>query len=123
VQFADARQVVAANSKTVKVTIAPKPASSVSLRSASGKNGTLKVAGTTSPSGVSGAKVEVLALNTAPGAPTRFKVIGTVKLGAGKSTFSFHGKVERGTRWVLQVEYIRPAEASSFSGLRTVQVR
>ncbi len=123
VKFQDPKQVVAADSKTVKVTIGPKPASSVSLRSASGKNGTLRVTGAAHPAGESGAKVELLALNSAPGASAHFKVLATVKLGTGNDTFTFHGKVKRGTRWVVQIEYARPGEAPSFSALRTVAIR
>ena len=123
VKFTDPKQVVAATSKTVRVTIGPKPASRVSLGSVKTKTGGFTLSGAAAPAGEAGAKVELLALNTAPGSPTRFKVLGTTKLGAGKTKFAFHEKVKRGTRWVLQLEYVRPGEPASFSGLRTVAPR
>lgn len=122
VKFSDPKQVVAASSKTVRVTIGANPASRVSLRSVKAKKATLTVSGTAAPAGKAGAKVELLALNTATGAPTRFRVLKTAKLGAGKTKFTLNAKAKKGTRWVLQLEYIRPGEAPSFSGLRTVNV-
>ncbi|HUA03125.1 MAG TPA: substrate-binding domain-containing protein [Solirubrobacteraceae bacterium] len=125
VKFQDPRQgVVAATSRTVKVTIGPKPASSVRLTSATAGKGRFTVSGTTAPAGESGAKVELLRLNATPGAPARFTVAGTANLGAGKDKVTFHAtKVKHGTRWVLQLEYARPGEAPSFSGLRTVAIK
>ena len=125
VKFQDPKQgVVAATSRTVRVTIGPKPASSISLHSVKGTRGGFTLAGDASPSGESGAKIELLRLNTTPGAPARFTVFGTANLGAGKDKVTFRGKkLKKGTRWVLQLEYIRPGEAPSFSGLRTVEVR
>jgi ABC-type tungstate transport system permease subunit len=122
VKFTDPKQVVAASSKTVKVTIGAKPTSRVSLGSVKTKQTTLTVKGTVAPAGEAGAKVELLALNAASGAPTRFKVLKTTKLGAGKTKVTFHANAKKGTRWVLQLEYVRPGEAPSFSGLRTVNV-
>jgi ABC-type tungstate transport system permease subunit len=122
VKFTDSKQVVAASSKTVKVTIGPKPTSRVSLGSVKAKAPSLTVKGSAAPAGEAGAKVELLALNTASGAATRFKVLKTTKLGAGKTKFTFHAKAKKGTRWVLQLEYVRPGQAPSFSGLKTVNV-
>ena len=122
VKFTDAKQVVAASSKTVRVKIGPKPTSRVSLRSVKAKRATLTVSGTAAPAGKPRAKVELLALNAASGAPARFRVLKSTKLGAGKTTFTLHAKAKKGTRWVLELEYVRPGEAPSFSGLRTVNV-
>ncbi len=122
VKFSDGKQVVAASSKTVRVTIGPKPASRVSLSSVKAKAPSLTVKGAAAPAGESGAKVELLGLNTASSAPAGFKVLKTTKLGAGKTKVTFHAKAKKGTRWVLQLEYVRPGEAPSFSGLRTVNV-
>jgi tungstate transport system substrate-binding protein len=122
VKFQDPGQVVAASSSTATVTVGGKPSSSVSLSSAKAKKGTLTVGGTVSPAGASGSKVELLGLNTTPGAPTRFKVLGTAKLGAGKTKFTLHAKAKRGVVWVLQLEYLPAGQASSFSGLRTIDV-
>ena len=62
-------------------------------------------------------------LNTAPGAPARVKVFGTASFGTGKTKVTFRGMSAIPMRWVLQLEYIRPGEAPSFSGLRTVSVQ
>jgi tungstate transport system substrate-binding protein len=124
VKITDSKQVVAANSNTVKVTIGPKPASSVHLTSLNAKGpGRFTLNGSAKPLGETGAKIELLVLDTAPGAPTRFRVLDTAKFGPRSTKFSFGAmKLKRGTRWVLQLEYIRPGEAPSFSGLRTVNV-
>ncbi len=83
--------------------------------------GGFTLSASTAPSGESGAKVELLRLNTSPGAPARFTVFGTASVGAGKTKVTFHAKSKRGT-WLVQLEYVRPGEAPSFSGLRTVTV-
>ena len=122
VKFQDPKQgIVAATSKTVRVTIGAKPASSISLTSVKTRKGGFTLSGTATPSGESGAKVELLRLNATPGAPARFTVFGTANLGAGKNKATFNAKVKRGT-WVLQLDYVRPGEAPSFSGLRTVAI-
>ena len=119
VKFQDPKQgVVAATSRTARVTIGPKPASSISLHSVKGTRGGFTLAGNATPAGEPGAKIELLRLNTTPGAPARFSVFGTANLGAGKDKVTFRGaKIKHGTRWVLQLEYIRPGESPSFSGL------
>ena len=122
-KFTDPGQVVATTSNTIKVTIAPKPISRVSLSSVKAKNATLTVKGTAAPAGEAGAKVELLALDTATGAPTRFKILNTTKLDAGNTKFTLHAKAKKSTRWVLQLEYIRPGQAPSHSALRTVNVQ
>ena len=79
--------------------------------------------GTATPTGESGAKIELLRLNATPGAPARFTVFGTANLAAGKDKVTFRTtKLRRGATWVLQIEYVRPGEAPSFSGLRTVAI-
>jgi ABC-type tungstate transport system permease subunit len=124
VKFTDPKQgVVAATSRTVRVRIGPKAASSVTLNSLKTRKGGFSVAGTATPSGESGAKVELLRLNTAPGAPARFTVFGSTNLGAGKDKVTFRATTGRPGRWVLQLEYLRPGQSPSFSGLRTVVVR
>jgi tungstate transport system substrate-binding protein len=122
VKFQDPKQgIVAATSRTISVTIGPTPASAVSLNSVKTRKGGFTLSGTATPSGESGAKIELLRLNATPGAPARFSVFGSANLGAGKSKVTFHAKVKRGTS-VLQLEYIRPGEAPSFSGLRTIAI-
>jgi len=120
--FQDPGQVVAASSRTVRVTIGPRPATSVRLRSTKLKRGAVTIAGTVRPVGSStGTKVELLALNTTPGAPARFRVLKVVRLGK-HSKFTIHAALKRNTRWILQLEYIQPGQAPSFSGLRTADV-
>jgi ABC-type tungstate transport system permease subunit len=120
VKFQDPKQgVVAATSRTVRVTIASAPGSSVSLSSLKTRKGGFTLSGTATPSGESGAKVELLRLGATPGAPARFTVSGSANLGAGKDKVTFRAKVRPGT-WVLQLEYVRPGQPPSFSGLRTV---
>ncbi|HUA70189.1 MAG TPA: substrate-binding domain-containing protein [Solirubrobacteraceae bacterium] len=122
VKFEDPKQgVVAATSRTVRVTIGASPASSISLNSLKTRKGGFTLSGTATPSGESGAKIELLRLNATPGAPARFTVFGSANLGAGKNKATFRAKVRKGT-WVLQLEYVRPGEAPSFSGLRTVAI-
>ncbi len=123
VKFQDPKQgVVAATSRTVKVTIAPKPASGVRLTSVNTRKGGFTLTGAASPSGESGAKIVLLRLNTAPGKPAQFTKFATANLGAGKDKVTFRANVKSGTRWVVQLEYLRPGEAPSFSGLRTVAI-
>jgi hypothetical protein len=122
VKFQDPKQgVVAATSRTVRVTIGPKPASSVSLSSLKTRKGGFTASATASPSGGSGAKIELLRLNATPGAPARFTVSGSASLGSGKTKAPFHDRVNPGT-WVLQLEYTRPGQAPSFSAPRTVTI-
>lgn len=122
-KFQDSKQgVVAAGSRTVRVTIGPRPASSVSISSLKTRKGALTVSGTATPAGGSGAKVELLRLNATPGAPLRFTVSGIATLGAGKTRAALRAKVKPGM-WVVQLEYTRPGQAPSFSGLRTVTIR
>ena len=122
VKFQDPKQgVVTATSRTVKVTITPGPPSSMSLNSVKTRKGGFTLSGTATPSGESGAKIELLRLNATPGAPARFTVFGTANLGAAKNKATFHAKVRPGT-WVLQLEYTRPGQTPSFSALRTVTI-
>jgi tungstate transport system substrate-binding protein len=123
VKFEDPKQVVGASSRTVTVTVGAMPSTGVSLRSLKATKGAVTVGGAVAPAGVSGAKVELVGLNTTPGAPARFKVLATKKLGAGKASVSLHAKLKSKTRWVLQLVYLQPGQAPSFSGLRTANLR
>lgn len=123
VKFSDRKQVVDATSKTVTVAVGAPSAASVRLRSVKAtKKGALTVTGTVAPAALSGAKVELLALNTTPGAPARFKVLATAKLKSGTTKVTLHAKSRTGVRWVFELEYVQPGQASSFSALRTVEV-
>ena len=123
VKFSDSGQVVAATSRTVKVTIGPKPTSGITISSFKPKSKGFTLAGKATPSGEPGAKIELLRINTAAGAPARFTVFGTAQLGTGKNKVTFHAKLRLRARWVLQLEYVRPGEAPSFSGLKTITIR
>jgi hypothetical protein len=80
------------------------------------------VRGSVFPKPTSGAKVELLALNTAAGSPDRFRVFKTVNIGRGKKQFTLHTKLKRGTRWIVELKYIQKGQASGFSNLRTIAV-
>ena len=123
VKFSDSGQVVAATSRTVKVTIGPKPTSGITISSFKPKSKGFTLVGKATPSGESGAKVELLRINTAAGAPARVTVFGTAQLATGKNKVTFHAKLRLPARWVLQLEYFRPGEAPSFSGLKTITIR
>ena len=67
VKFQDPKQgVVAATSRTVRVTIAPKPASSVRLTSVKTRKGGFTLTGAASPSGESGATIVLLGWTRRP---------------------------------------------------------
>ncbi len=120
VKFQDPKQGIgAATSRALTVTIGPKPASSLRLSSLKTRKGGFTLSDTARPSGEPGATVELLRLNARPGAPARFTIFGTANLGAGKDRVTFRGKVRSGT-WVLQLEYLRPGQAPSFSAPKTV---
>jgi tungstate transport system substrate-binding protein len=123
VKFEDRGQVVAAASRTVKVTTGGSPGTGVSLDSAKARKGALTVAGSLTPGAILGTKVELLGLNSTPGAPARFRVLGSATPRPGSDKVTLRAKVKRGVRWVLELEFIQPGHGPSFSGLRTLDVR
>ncbi len=81
VKFQDPKQVVSTTSGTVTVTVGATPAFSVGVRSLKvSRRGALKITGGVKP-GVSGGRMELLALNTTPGKAARF---GVVRQGHGE---------------------------------------
>ena len=84
VKFSDPKQVVAASSKTVKVTIGPKPTSRVSLRSFKTKDAGFTVTGRRHRPVRPGPRSSCSRSTRRPARPPRFKVLGTAKLGAGR---------------------------------------
>ena len=123
VKFQDPKQgIVPVTSRAVEVTIAPTPASSIGVTSVKIRKGGFTLTAAASPSGESGAKIALLKLSTAPGAPARFTTFGSASLGAGKDKVTFQAKVRSNTRWVVELEYLRPGQPPSFSGLRTVSI-
>jgi tungstate transport system substrate-binding protein len=122
VNFQDARQVLGSASPTVRLTVGPKPASSVSLRSLTDNRGTLTLAGAVRPAApTAGAKIELLGLNTQSGS-AHFSVLAKASIRRGRTKFTLRTKQKLGSRWVLQLEYVQKGRPSSFSSLRTVNV-
>jgi tungstate transport system substrate-binding protein len=123
-KYQDPSQVVAANPKTVKVTVSAKPKTSVSFGSVKvGSGGSMTVSGSIKPGAVkSGATIEVLAMKTA-GGPPKFGEKTTVKLKSGKTNFTAKFKLKQGFRWVLRLVNQQSGQATSNTKLRTVNVK
>jgi tungstate transport system substrate-binding protein len=139
VRFGDPGQVVLITTKAKNVSVAPRDAASVTTGSFKIKNGRFTISGKIAPTpGTSATTVQVLGLNvgsipaaktgarlaaTAAGASVRFRVIAKVKLRAGATTFTVHGKLERGQRWILQLQYAPGGTGgSAYGDLRAVRV-
>ncbi|MFZ0039676.1 MAG: hypothetical protein WAK93_00085 [Solirubrobacteraceae bacterium] len=118
VSYADSKAVIGATSKTVKATIAAKPSSSVSFKSAKVNKGALTVSGSVKPKPGSSTRVELLGMRTS-GVSDKFVEFGKTTVKAGKTTFTIRAKVKRGFRTILQLEYL-PKGQTSYSGLKTV---
>ncbi|HEY2316666.1 MAG TPA: substrate-binding domain-containing protein [Solirubrobacteraceae bacterium] len=122
VTYADPRQVVGATSKTIKLTVGAKPASSVKLASARAASGKVTVSAVASPTAPkSGAKVELLAFKATTGAP-RFATIASASI-KGKTKLALHGRLARKASWVLELVYVRNGQPSSYSALRSIAVK
>jgi hypothetical protein len=53
----------------------------------------------------------------------RFTVIATIKVPAGATKFTVHGKLKRGQRWILELKYAPGGTAgSAYGGLSAVRV-
>ena len=122
VKFQDGRQVLATTSAAKKVTVKPKPQASAKLGSVKVSRGNVTVRGSVFPKPTVGAKLQLLALNTAAGSPDRFRVFKAMRIGRGKQ-FTLHAKLKRGTRWILELQYVQKGQASGFSKLRTIAVK
>jgi len=124
VRFQYAGHPVVAGAQTVNVSVGAPSASGASLRSAHAKKGRLTIsAAVTPPAPSAGAKVVVLGVNTTSGAPAILQVLDHVTLTPGQTTVTLHLRAKRNTQWLLQVAYVQPGQASSFSPLRAVAVR
>ena len=122
-KFQDGKQVLGSTSATKKVTVQPAPHASAKLSSVKVSNGNVTVRGSVFPKPTSGgAKLQLLALNTAAGSPDRFRVFKTVSIGRGHKQFTLHAKLKRGTRWILELKYVQKGQASGFSKLKTIAV-
>ena len=124
-KYSDSGQVVAAPTRTIKVTVGAKPSTSVSLSSVkvAKKGGKVTVSGAIKPSApASGATIEVLAMKTSGGSPT-FGEKAKVKLGAGKTKFTVQFKLKTGFRYVLRLVNNQNGKSPSDSGLKTINVK
>jgi tungstate transport system substrate-binding protein len=123
-KYQDPNQVVAANPRTVNVTVGAKPKTSVSFGSVKvGKGGSVTVTGSIKPGAVkSGATIEVLAMKTA-GGPPKFGEKTTVKVKSGKTSFTAKFKLKQGYRWVLRLVNRQSGQSTSDTKLRTVNVK
>ena len=118
VTFRDPGRVVGAKSKSLNVTIGPRPTTSVRFRAIKGIHGPMTVTAGLSPA-ATGA-VELLALETS-GGPAHFAVVA--KAASKGGTAALHARLRRGVRWALQLVYHASGQAASYSELRTVNVR
>jgi hypothetical protein len=114
-KFSDGKRIVAATSKVKTGTVGTRAATSVSLRSVKVSSGKVTVTGSVS---AGGGKVALLALRTTGGA-ARFGTVARANVSGSK--FTLHAKLRRGSRWVLQLEFLKGAP--SYSGLRATNVR
>jgi len=123
-KYSDSGQVVAAQARTIKVTVGAKPSTSVSFSSLKvAKGGKVTVSGTIKPGApASGATIQVLTMKTSGGPPT-FGEKTKVKLGAGKTKFTVHFKLKTGFRYILRLVNNQTGQAPSDSGLKTVNVK
>jgi hypothetical protein len=120
VKYQDPKQVVAAKARKVSVDVGPAQPAIVRLRSVKLNGGALTVAGMISPAGAG--TVELLGLNAGAGKGDTFRLLRRSSVAAGQVTGTLHSTLTRHTPWVLLLEYLRPGQAPSFSGLRTVAV-
>jgi ABC-type tungstate transport system permease subunit len=123
VRFQDGKHVLSSTSAAKKVMVKPAPPASAKLSSVKISNGNVTVRGSVFPKPTTGAKVQLLALNTAAGSPDRFRVVKTVSIGRGHKHFTLHATLKRGTRWILELKYIQHGQASGFSKLKTIALR
>jgi tungstate transport system substrate-binding protein len=122
-RFQDPGQIVAATSKPIRIVVPARGRAGVRTTSFKLARGAFKLTGVVTPKpAASATSVQVLGLDLGA-ASAHFKLIATVKLHAGASTFTVHGKLRRGQRWVLQPRYAPGGAAGvGYGGLRTVRV-
>jgi tungstate transport system substrate-binding protein len=123
-KYQDPKEVVAADPRTVKVTVGSKPNTSVSFGSVKvSKGGSMTVSGSIKPGAVtSGAEIEVLAMKTS-GGPPKFGQKTIVKVKNGNTRFTAHFNLKTGYRWVLRLVNRQTGQPTSDTGLRTVNVK
>lgn len=127
--FSDTLSPGASAASTVTVTGAA-AASTVALtkvklgkiaKASKAKTDKVTVYGKLSPApGVKGATVSVVALNLKTG---RQSTVGRVAIRAGSASFSIKGKLNRHTRYALQLKYTQKGQKTLYSSLRKVTVK
>ncbi|MBV9802976.1 MAG: substrate-binding domain-containing protein [Solirubrobacterales bacterium] len=123
VRFFYAGHLVVSEAHTVNVSIGAAPSSAVTFRSVRPKHRQLVISASVAPSAPAGAKLVVLGVDTAPGAPAILQVLGHVTLTTGQTSVTLGVKVKRKDQWLVQVAYVQPGQSSSFSRLRAAAVR
>jgi len=124
-KYADSGQVVAAQPRTIQVTVGSKPNTSVSFSSVkvAKKGGKVTVSGTIKPGApTSGATIQVLTMKTSGGSPS-FGEKTKVKLGSGKTKFTVHFTLKTGFRYFLRLVNNQSGQSPSDSGLKTISVK
>jgi tungstate transport system substrate-binding protein len=136
VRFQDPGQVVSKTSGSEKVSVPPRDSASVTTSSVKVTNGRFTIKGKLGPKPLgSGTSVQVLGLDVgalasakttaqaAAAGTMRFTVIATIKVPAGATKFTVHGKLKRGQRWILELKYAPGGTAgSAYGGLSAVRV-
>ncbi len=134
-RYGDPGQLVSATSTAVEVSV-PQSTTTAGLTKATVSHGSLKLAGKLSQAaGAGGAKVELFALRAVKLTSTRharraaaaaaggFHRIAQTTVKQGKTSFTIRAKLQRGYRWILQLEDVQSGQAASFSKLKTIAVR
>lgn len=104
----------------VSVTGQPVP-HSISFTRLSVRRGTVTVTGRLTPAPTQrGASVELLALRTTGG--TAERIAGRTSVAIGAKEFTVQAKLARGSRWILQLEYVQRGQTPAFSKLAIVDV-
>lgn len=122
-KYQDPKQVVAAPARAATVTVKPKPKTSVSFKSVKVSKGSVTLSGTIKPAAAKGgATIEVLAMKTA-GGPPKFGEKAKLKVKQGKTKFTARFTLKRGLHWVLRLVNNQSGQATSDSGLKTINVK
>ena len=122
VAYADRHQVIGATSKTIRVTVGPRPSASTALRQVTVRKGRVTATGAIRPAAAhTGVTIRLVALKLTGGAP-RFGQLAARTVRGGTGVRLSAGL--RGTgRWAVELVSSGPGRAPSASGLRVVTVR
>jgi tungstate transport system substrate-binding protein len=118
-RYQDRGQFTTATSATRNLTVSGNIVT-VSFQKVTIKHGRLTVRGTIGqPPATPGGKLKLLSLKNGR---LRFTVVGKTSIGKGKTTFTIKAKLQRGSSYALQLQYIHKGQTSSFSKLKTIAV-